>query len=109
MTTRGGETLMARTMLGYNQGYAAPEMYVGQARRSSDQFSLAHVFGSMIDGELYGRPPAFRSRKGLSRAQNRALEKATQIDPRQRFDSCRELGQALAGTPPAPGSTSFLS
>lgn len=109
MTTQGGETLMGATMVGLNRGYAAPEMYVGQARRASDQFSLAHVFGAMVDGKLYHRPPEFKARRRLSKAQNRALERATHIDPRQRFASCGEFAATLAGTSARPGSISWLS
>ena len=96
--TIGKHTVLATHPVGYTRAYAAPEQLAGgKGRKASDQYSLALVFCSMLEGEVFSKPYEPRRFRRLSAAQNAALQKALSEDADDRFESCgafaRELGR----------------
>ena len=118
----------ASMMGGLTPVYAPPEVFEGRPSRKSDQYSLAIVFQEMLTGQLPfpGRTAAQLAAQhlnakprmtGLSEADQEIIGKALAKKPTDRFNSCRELVQALetAGRNPVaspaaaspPGGTEF--
>lgn len=92
----GQRTVVAGTVLGYNRAYVAPEVLAGERPRArSDQYSLALVFCSMMEGE--GLPEDYRPRRfsRLKPTQNAALFRALAEYPSERFGSCGEFARTL--------------
>ena len=86
--------------------YAPPEVYDSRPSRHSDQYSLAIVYQEMLTGQLPfpGRTPAQLAAQHisgkprlstLSPSDRRVIAKALAKQPEQRFESCRELADAL--------------
>jgi hypothetical protein len=95
-TSGGHRTMVGSSVLGHHQVYSAPEVLAGRsARRSSDQYSLAVVFCAMMEGTLFDTPYRQRQFAFLSRKQNAALERALELDPRNRFSTCTAFSRAL--------------
>jgi serine/threonine protein kinase len=106
----------ASMMGGLTPIYASPEVFDDRPSEHSDQYSLAIVYQEMICGVLPfpGRTPAQLASQHLHArprlaplpaADQPVIARALSKDPRQRFESCRELIDCLlaAGTPkPAP-------
>ncbi len=88
--------------------YATPEAFDGKASRQSDQYSLAIVYQEMLTGSLpfpgltavqlavqhMHSPPLLNS---LPAADRPAIARALSKLPVQRFSSCREMVDHLAG------------
>lgn len=97
-TSGGRRTLKGTSHLGMHQVFSAPEVLAGRrARRSSDQYSLAVVFCAMMEGQLSDRPYRRKDLGLLTKKQNAALERAMELDPRNRFPTCRRFAKALCG------------
>ncbi len=97
-TTGGRRTLKGSSHLGMHQVFSAPEVLAGRrARRSSDQYSLAVVFCAMMEGLLSDRPYRRKDLGILTKKQNVALERAMELDPKNRFPTCRRFAKALCG------------
>jgi Protein kinase domain len=91
----GHETVVA-SLVGYTPSYAAPEQLIdGSVFRASDQFALAKVFCSILEGRVFKTRYQFVGFGQLSPAQNAAVAKALNHDPRSRFASCLEFVEAL--------------
>lgn len=91
----GLETVMA-SLVGYTPCYAAPEQLIdGSVFRASDQFALAQVFCSILEGRAFTTRYQFVGFRQLSDAQNAAVAKALNHEPRRRFASCLEFVEAL--------------
>lgn len=92
----GRPTVMATAPFGYSPGYASPEQRaVMPVSRRSDQYSLALVFCSMLEGRVFEAPWRPRAFRQLNAGQNRALQRALSLDKEQRFESCRAFASAL--------------
>jgi serine/threonine protein kinase len=96
-----------------NPRYAAPELFAPGPAPAADQYSLALIYAEALTG-LHPRPTRPSGRGGASGAGKLNLDllpafdrpviaRALQSDPRQRFDSCSELVQALEQSLPAEG------
>lgn len=95
--TVGKHTVVATHPIGYTPAYAAPEQRDGaKARKASDQYSLALVFCSMLEGRVFTRPYEPRRFGRLAARQNEALLKALSSDPDDRFESCSGFARALS-------------
>lgn len=88
--------------------YAAPELFQGTFSKASDQYSLALAYHELLTGQLpfRGKNPRqlalqhARAEPDLDRlpeADRPVLARALAKDPAQRWDSCAEFVQALAG------------
>lgn len=88
--------------------YAAPELFDGRPDLHSDQYSLAIVYQEMLTGtppfdgrttaqlasqHLHGRPRL----DGLPASDQPVIARALSKDPKQRFQSCREMVDRLLG------------
>ncbi len=95
-------------MGGLTPVYASPEVFDGRPSQRSDQYSLAIVFQEMLTGvvpfpgktaaqlasqHLHARPRL----TSLPAADQDVVARALAKDPSQRFASCRELIDTLAG------------
>lgn len=97
MNTAGKHTVIGTIPQGHTKPYAAPEQLRSEkSKKASDQYSLALVFCSMLEGEVFDDRYDRRDFARLSRAQNRALARALDADPDARFESCAAFAQALA-------------
>jgi serine/threonine protein kinase len=98
LNTEGKHTIYGTTPVGHTPNYAAPEQRRGDAgRKASDQYSLALVFCSMLEGEVFGKPYRLKAHERLDSIQNAALRRALSDEPEARFDSCGEFVKELAG------------
>jgi hypothetical protein len=98
------------TAAGFNPRYASPELVAGQAGPTSDQYSLALVYGEMLTGAhplraVNPRQPAAqkncRPDLALVPAPDRpAMLKALSPEPDRRFDTCSEFVRALIDAAP---------
>jgi serine/threonine protein kinase, bacterial len=96
--TAGQHTILATRGIGYSRGYAAPEQRAGESpRRGTDQYALALVFCSMLEGHIFTERYRLRPFPNLTGAQNDALAKALSLEPEDRFSSCAEFVAALGG------------
>jgi serine/threonine-protein kinase len=96
--TKGKYTIIATHPVGYSASYAAPEQRANRpARKASDQYSLALVFCSMLEGRVFSSRFEPRRFARLTKPQNDALLRALAESPDARFDSCREFVSALRG------------
>ena len=94
--TRGGYTMQATSFTGLHPTYSAPEVFLEHTSyRASDQYSLALVFCSMLDGQVLRGIYMRRNYKRLSRSQNKALTRALDREHSRRFDTCAEFLEAL--------------
>lgn len=95
--TAGKHTVFGTRPLGSTPAYAAPEQRNHEkSKKASDQYALALVFCSILEGEVFLEPYARRDFKRLSRAQNETLARALSEEPSARFDSCTAFARALA-------------
>jgi serine/threonine protein kinase len=94
--TRGSHTMLATSVSQLSPNYAAPELAHGEGRSASDQYSLALVFCTLIEGRLFRSRYRFAAHSSLSSVQNVAIEKALSHHPEDRFDSCGEFARAVA-------------
>jgi len=92
----GGHVTMVASQYFAHPGYGAPEISVNQARRGSDQYSLALVFRTMVEGELYASPPPPRGLAKLKKSQNEAVARALSLSPSERFPTCSAFADALS-------------
>jgi hypothetical protein len=119
----------ASMMGGLTPIYAPPEVFEGRPSRKSDQYSLAIVYQEMLTGVLPfpGRTAAQLAAQhlnakprltSLSENDQAVIGKALSKKPAERFNSCRELADALveAGRrgqgqplPAAGGSTAEMA
>jgi hypothetical protein len=86
----GSPTVVA-TVLGMSPGYVAPEQWRGEARSASDQYCLALVFCSLLEGRVFTEHYKFRSLAPLTVDQNMAVQRALSYEPEDRFGSCRQF------------------
>ncbi len=93
--------------------YGAPELFKGVISPFSDQYSLAIVFQEMLSGSFpfngkNARQLAMEHTGGtpnltpLAVADQVLIGRALAKNPRERFANCRQLVDALAGSPAAP-------
>ncbi len=97
LTTGGRETLgVTSTASAFHRVYVAPEVMLGGSPRfASDQYSLALVACSILEGRVHlSRSTSPLSK--LSATQNDALERALMSEPRDRFPSCGAFVAALS-------------
>lgn len=92
----GDQTLLATTVSAFKAAYAAPELQYREGRNRSDQFSLALVFCSLLEGRVFRQRYRFQGLDVLTRAQNDALMRALSQHPEDRFPSCGDLACAIA-------------
>lgn len=92
----GGHTMIAPTLIGRHPWYAAPEMNSrSPVRARADQFSLALVLCSLLEGEVFASPYHIRDFQRLSPRQNGAVRRALRKDAEDRFASCGAFARAL--------------
>lgn len=96
--TDGHETRVATKVHGVHPLFGAPEVHYGVLKPASDQFSLALVFTASLTGltRFAGPNPSL---EGLSRAQQRVLDKALSSAYAHRFRSCTEFAEAMLHHP----------
>lgn len=94
--TAGKTTVFGTSPNGLTFSYAAPEqILMEKPRKASDQYSLALVFCSMLEGRVFTQRYTLRKFGRLTGDQNTALKRALSLDPEHRFPSCREFVSAL--------------
>jgi hypothetical protein len=97
--TVGKHTVIASQIRGYTRAYAAPEQLRGaKARKGTDQYALALVLCSMLEGRSFSKPYEPRRFARLTARQNDAVAKALSADPDERFESCSEFALALGAS-----------
>jgi hypothetical protein len=86
----GKQTMVGgSTSVGLPLFYSAPEVLTfGDVRRASDQFSLALLLCTMLEGKVFQEPHKRRAYSQLTTAQNEALKRALHMDPDARFETC---------------------
>jgi len=95
----GNRTMVAQTMLGRHPCYAAPEMTSGApVRGRADQYSLALVLCSLLEGEVFKKPYRVHDSQRLTAKQNAAVRRALSARADDRFPSCVAFLDALAGS-----------
>ncbi len=92
--------------------YMAPELWLGgDVSPQSDQYALAIMTFELLDGRLpfaandqmswtiiaTNPNTKIRAIKGLPEYAQKAIIRALHFDPQQRFDTCRQFVEALAG------------
>lgn len=96
--TPGRHTVVATSMVGYTDSYAAPEQRLGRSpRKASDQYSLALVACAMLERKELSATYERSSFSALESAQDAALKRALSWDPDGRFDTCRDFALAFTG------------
>ena len=90
----GSPTVVA-SVLGYSHGYTAPEQWRGEARAASDQYCLALVFCSMLEGRVFTEHYRFTTLRALSGEQNDVLRRALSQEPEDRFAGCPQFVSKL--------------
>lgn len=94
--TVGDYTVIATAPVAYTRAYAAPEQLRGEkARKATDQYGLALVLCSMLEGHVFKRKYDRRNFHRLNARQNAAIERALRDDPGDRFASCAAFVAAL--------------
>jgi AraC-like DNA-binding protein len=88
----GAYTKIATSLHGYHRVYGAQD---DPTTRKSDQFSLALVLCTMLEGRVFEGRYHFAGFPALSPAQNDAIRRALAERPADRFPSCRAFAQAL--------------
>jgi len=83
----GSPTVIA-TALGYSPGYRAPEQWRGEARAASDQYALALVLCSIIEGRVFSEYYKFSNLAEFSHDQNDVVRRALSHEPEERFRTC---------------------
>ena len=95
----GGTTVMGTSAFGLTPAYAAPEQLLGlEPRRASDQYSLALVFCSMLEGKVFDARWEVRPFARLTEEQNVAVRRALDLTAERRFRSCGDFVRALGGS-----------
>lgn len=95
----GGHATLIATASGKQRVYCAPEVMLEEpVRRASDQYSLALVLCSLLEGQVFAARYRFERIDELSPAQNHAVRRALSLDHSQRFPSCMEFLTSLAST-----------
>ena len=92
----GSPTVIA-TALGYSPGYRAPEQWRGEARAASDQYALALVLCSMLEGRVFTDYYRFAGLPQLSADKNEVLGRALSHEPEDRFRNCTLFVDKLRG------------
>ena len=93
----GNQIRVATSLHSLNAAYAAPEVFAGQARSRSDQYSLFRVLLSMLQGKVQTSPEwGFEPLPYLTERQNEILKRALSREPDERFESCSEPARAFA-------------
>lgn len=92
----GGHTVLASSVTQLNLVYAAPELHRYEGRARCDQYSLALVFWSLLEGTTFTQRRRFDRLEALSSSQNDALRRALSHDPEDRFESCGAFARAIA-------------
>lgn len=92
---------------GSTRGYAAPELAEGLPSPQSDIFALGRLLYGLLIGQALEKAPARmlplrRAVPGISEALVKAVAKAAQREPAQRFASAQELRRALWGEADGP-------
>ncbi|MCC6651666.1 MAG: serine/threonine protein kinase [Candidatus Eisenbacteria bacterium] len=94
--TVGNTTVFATAPVAYTRAYAAPEQLRGEkAQRKTDQYALALVFCSMLEGLVFKRRYKPREFGRLSNRQNTAVARALRDAPSERFETCSDFAAAL--------------
>ena len=89
---------MAGTSIGNHPCYAAPEMMTDEpVRGRADQYSLALVACTLLEGKVFSKPYRPRDFQRLSSRQNAALRRALSRNADDRFPSCQAFTNALQG------------
>jgi hypothetical protein len=86
-----GTPTVVATVLGMSPGYVAPEQWRGEARSASDQYCLALVFCSLLEGRVFTEHYKFRGLASLATEQNMAVQRALAAEPEDRFASCPQF------------------
>lgn len=96
-TVESGTIMLGSTMGGgYHRVYSAPEVLdTGHPRRASDQYSLALVFCSMMERQIYTTRFKAHAIGVLNKRQNQAVARALATEHAARFGSCMEFIEAL--------------
>lgn len=95
--TVGNTTVFATAPVAYTRAYAAPEQLRGEnAQKRTDQYALALVFCSILEGIVFKRRYKPREFGRLSDRQNAAVARALRDAPSERFESCSAFAAALA-------------
>jgi hypothetical protein len=94
--TVGNTTVFATAPIAYTHAYAAPEQLRGEnAKRKTDQYALALVLCSMLEGFAFKRRYKLREFGRLSARQNAAVARALRDTPDERFETCSAFAAAL--------------
>lgn len=94
--TLGNTTVFATAPVAYTRAYAAPEQLRGEnAQKRTDQYALALVFCSMLEGLVFKRRYKPREFGRLSDRQNAAVARALRDAPSERFGTCTAFAAAL--------------
>lgn len=92
----GSPTVIA-TVVGNSPGYMAPEQWRGEARAASDQYCLALLLCSMLEGRVFAEHYKFQDLRPLTADQNQIIERALSVEPEERFASCGKFISKLRG------------
>lgn len=92
----GQTTRMATTVSAYTPAYSAPELRHDEGRSRSDQYSLALLFCSLLEGRVFRQRYRFTDRENLTPVQNNAIRKALSQHPEERFPSCGDFACVIA-------------
>jgi hypothetical protein len=92
----GAYTKIATSVYGYHRVYGAQD---DPMTRRSDQFSLALVLGTMLDGRIFEGRYHFSGFSAMSPVQNEAIRRALAERPVDRFPSCGAFAQTLRDNP----------
>lgn len=90
-----GNTTVIANVIGRTAGYTAPEHWHGNVRSSSDQYCLALVLCSILDGRIFHSPYEFEGFPALTASQNSVIARALSDEPEYRFASCSEFAKRL--------------
>lgn len=93
-----GTSTVIATVVGRSPGYTAPEQWRGEARSASDQYCLALVVCSMLEGQIFTEYHKFQGLEALSPDQNVILSRALTEEPEDRFASCSQFVSKLRNT-----------
>jgi tRNA A-37 threonylcarbamoyl transferase component Bud32 len=94
--TVGNTTVFATAPIAYTHAHAAPEQLRGEkAKRKTDQYALALVLCSMLEGRVFKRRYKPRDFNRLSPRQNAAVARALRDHPDERFETCAAFAVAL--------------
>ena len=92
----GSPTVIA-TVVGYSRGYRAPEQWRGEARAASDQYCLALIVCSMLEGRVFTDHYRWGGLRPLTADQNLVMARALSPEPEDRFKTCADFVGKLQG------------